>query len=469
MNKQGKKWICKEIWLFLVILTASVNLYGQERFAVKNPEGCTLVYSTLPYTEEEKLNGTPQSVCLEGPENRTYKHSQMTIPGEVTWNGKRYRVKCIRSFSFNRIKTSVLKRIIISEGTDSVGQNCFSEIKSLEQVILPVSLRYISYSMFDGCTNLKEVVIPENSQLESIGSFAFMDCSQLTYFNIPEKVVNIGEGPWRNCTMLSSINVAIQNKNFESLDGILYTKGRKQLIQYPIGKTEDTFVVPENVEEIGNSAFWGGKFLKTIYTPLCLKSIQHIAFKKCISLTDIYLPDNLAFIGNGAFWDCGNLKKVIINNRTRYTKETSISDSYNTFMPTTQVNRVTHVPDYSADYKRLINAGKLIMNIHSLQLTKMQQMVMDLSASVERREENNGRPCALLRVMIPIEGCVFSGNIIGKTDFKVNEYWVYLSEHSRYLKIQAPGCNSLMLDFKILGFPDGVESLCTYELQFETE
>lgn len=58
--------------------------------------------------------------------------------------------------------------------------------------------------------------------------------------------------------------------------------------------------------------------------------------------------------------------------------------------------------------------------------------------------------------MIPVSGCVFSENVIGKTEFKVNEYWVYLSEHSRYLKIQIPGCESLMIDFKILGFSDGV-------------
>lgn len=466
------RWIYKGIWMLVAMLVVSVNLYGQEKFAVKNPEGCTFIYSVLPYPEGEKfnsvLNDIPQPVCLEGPEDKIYKYSQMTIPGEVTWKGKKYRVKCIQGFSFRRLKTNTLKRIVISEGTDSVGQSCFENIQSLERVTLPGSLRNISYKMFAGCTNLKEVIIPTDAHLETIERFAFMDCSQLTYFNIPERVVNIELGPWRNCTMLSSINVATKNKNFESWDGVLYTKGRKLLIQYPIGKTEDIFAVPENVEEIGNSAFWGGKFLKTIYTPLCLKSIQHIAFKNCMALTDIYLPDGLTFIGNGAFWGCKNLEKVIINNRTRYTIESSISDSYNTFMPTTQVNRVEQVPDYSADYQRLINAGKGFgVNIHALRLTKMQQLVMDLSASVDRREDNNGRPCALLRVMIPVSGCVFSGNVIGKTDFKVNEYWVYLSEHSRYLKIQVPGCESLMLDFKELGFSDGVKSLCTYELQFE--
>lgn len=65
----------------------------------------------------------------------------------------------------------------------------------------------------------------------------------------------------------------------------------------------------------------------------------------------------------------------------------------------------------------------------------MQQLIMDLSVSVNQRKDNNGRSCVLLRVMLPVSGCVFSGNLIGKVDFKVNEYWVYLSENSRFLKI----------------------------------
>lgn len=397
MNKQKIRWLYKAIWILVVLLVISVNLYGQEKFVVKNPEGCTFIYSVLSYPEGEKfnsvLNDIPQSVCLEGMKNKTYMFSKMSIPGEVVWKGKKYRVKCIRNFAFEGLKTKTLKSIVMSEGTDSVGQSCFSNIQSLERVILPKSLRNISYSMFEGCRNLKDVIIPTDARLEKIESFAFNDCYKLTYFNIPENVVNIEQAPWRNCTMLSSINVAIKNKDFEHLDGVLYTKGRKFLIQYPIGKTDNIFALPDGVEEIGNSAFWGARFLKTIYTPLCLKFIYYIAFENCMALTDIYLPDGLTFIGNGAFWGCKNLKKIIINNRTRYTIETSISDSYNTFMPTTQVNRVEKVPNYSIDYQRLISSGKdSVSNIHALQLTNMQHSVMDMSASVERRKITMGTP-----------------------------------------------------------------------------
>ena len=475
MNNIKGRWIYKGIWMLVAMLVISVNLYGQGKFAVKNPEGCTFIYSVLPYPEGEKfnhvLNDIPQPVCLEGPEDKIYKYSQMTIPGEVTWKGKKYRVTSVRDFAFAEIRTENLKKIIISEGVDSLGECSFAGMHfSLEQIILPKSLKTISSLTFALCKQLKEVVIPTDIQLKVIERGAFMDCSQLTYFDIPENVVTIEEAVWRNCTMLTDISVAKNNRCFTSEDGVLYTKDRNVLIQYPAGKTDNTFVVPEGVKEIASCAFSGGKYLRTVYCPSTLKRIQNFVFNDCKALSDIYLPDGLIYIGDGTFGNCNNLKEVNINKRTQYTINSSKGDSYNTFMPTTQVNRVEQVSDYSADYQRLINPGKgLGVNIHALQLTNMQQLVMDLSASVDRREDNNGKPCALLRVMIPVSGCVFSGNVIGKTDFKVNEYWVYLSEHSRYLKIQVPGCESLMLDFKTLGFSDGVKSLCTYELRFEME
>lgn len=87
MNKQKIRWLYKVIWILFVMLMISVNLYGQEKFAVKNPENCTFLYSILSYPKGQelsyKLNEIPQLVCVEGPEDKRYKYSKMTIPGEV--------------------------------------------------------------------------------------------------------------------------------------------------------------------------------------------------------------------------------------------------------------------------------------------------------------------------------------------------------------------------------------------------
>lgn len=42
--------------MLIVVLLMSVNLYGQEMFAVKNPEVCAFVFSILSYPEREEFN-----------------------------------------------------------------------------------------------------------------------------------------------------------------------------------------------------------------------------------------------------------------------------------------------------------------------------------------------------------------------------------------------------------------------------
>ena len=82
----------------------------------------------------------------------------------------------------------------------------------------------------------------------------------------------------------------------------------------------------------------------------------------------------------------------------------------------------------------------------------------------KQRRDNNGVICALVRVVAPLnKGVLFQGNVIGEIAYKGNEYCVYLSEGSRYLRIHYPGCETLFVDFKALGY-DGLQSKGVYEL-----
>lgn len=88
---------------------------------------------------------------------------------------------------------------------------------------------------------------------------------------------------------------------------------------------------------------------------------------------------------------------------------------------------------------------------------------VDLSARVKSRNDLNGNPCALVRVELPLEGAGFEGNVIGLPDFRINEYWVYMSTGSKHLKIHAPGHASLFINFPDFGV-DRIISRHTYEL-----
>ena len=103
-----------------------------------------------------------------------------------------------------------------------------------------------------------------------------------------------------------------------------------------------------------------------------------------------------------------------------------------------------------------------------------QVLQVDTFASAEeinwvptQRLDDNGVPCALIRVAVPFnEHVQFMGNVVGSVEYKVNEYWVYLMEESIHLRVHYPGCKTLLINFKDFGC-DGVESKGVYELELD--
>lgn len=57
---------------------------------------------------------------------------------------------------------------------------------------------------------------------------------------------------------IESIEVAEDSQVYESLDGVLFTKGLYTLIQYPIGSARAEYVIPESVREVANYSFGDG-------------------------------------------------------------------------------------------------------------------------------------------------------------------------------------------------------------------
>lgn len=127
---------------------------------------------------------------------------------------------------------------------------------------------------------------------------------------------------------------------------------------------------------------------------------------------------------------------------------------FKTFSPSTYVDRVDEVSPRISQHEDIIKYSISDVSINPF----------DYSASRYERKDNNNLPCALLIVYLPIKGCHFSGNIIGNTEYHTNEYWVYLTGHTKYLKIQIPGASSFMVDFCKYGFMEGLRSRYTYYL-----
>lgn len=82
----------------------------------------------------------------------------------------------------------------------------------------------------------------------------------------------------------------------------------------------------------------------------------------------------------------------------------------------------------------------------------------------QQRKDENGVICALVRVaVLPDEHILFKGNVIGQVDYEGNEYRVYLSSGTRYLRVHYPGYETLFIDFQSYGY-EGLVSKRIYEL-----
>ncbi len=114
----------------------------------------------------------------------------------------------------------------------------------------------------------------------------------------------------------------------------------------------------------------------------------------------------------------------------------------------------------------LIVFSTFTVSAQELNVTGFRAVPMDLSASTHMRRDANGTPCALVKVVLRAEGASFEGNIVGDTQFRTNEYWVYLTEGTKMLRIKHISANPLMVKFSDYNI-NALQSKCTYEMNLE--
>lgn len=71
-------------------------------------------------------------------------------------------------------------------------------------------------------------------------------------------------------------------------------------------------IIPDGVTRIGDCAFRGFRYLKTIKIPDSVTSIGSCAFDFCESLEEVIIPPNVTVIESGAFGDCRTIKSIVV-------------------------------------------------------------------------------------------------------------------------------------------------------------
>ena len=93
----------------------------------------------------------------------------------------------------------------IKEGTRAIADNFLGvNAMKVQEVSIPISIKYIGDSAFEGATKLTELELPRS--LVYIGKYAFSGCHSVDDVSIPKNVTELKEGVFANCSSLKKIN-----------------------------------------------------------------------------------------------------------------------------------------------------------------------------------------------------------------------------------------------------------------------
>ena len=193
---------------------------------------------------------------------------------------------------------------------------------------IPVKLIY-SNAFYD-CTDLTSIVIPDS--VVEIGYSAFRAIENLKYVNIGSGVQNIGSYAFYYCSGLLEITVDENNTAYKSIDGNLYSKDGKILVEYAMGKPDRIFRIPDGVKSIADCSFSRCYNLTCVTIPDSVTSIGGEAFMSCPNLSSVEIGTGLTSIGNSAFGWAQSLIEVINHSNCDIRKGSfSRGDYYGTY------------------------------------------------------------------------------------------------------------------------------------------
>lgn len=191
----------------------------------------------------------------------------------------------------------------------AIGMNAFTGNNVITDLVIPEGVTTLYWYSFNTCRNLETVTLPDS--LEFIDGWAFERCSKLKTINVPANVTRINGGAFAQNSSMTSITCDPANKNYVSVDGVLFTKDMKELVAYP-GGIQGGYTVPATVNHIGDAAFYGALGLDSVTILGNLDFIGFEAFAECSKLTDVAIRDGVNYVGYWAFRGCDGIKTLTV-------------------------------------------------------------------------------------------------------------------------------------------------------------
>lgn len=315
-------WLCQEDTPYTrVILPSTIKEISSESFKnwkslkeINLPEGILGIEAST-FEGCESLKGIKLPSTIEYIKQGAFKDcvnlEQISSLKEIKEIGKR---------AFENCKS--LKGSLALDSLRIVEEKSFKNCSSIKGAVLSQHLEGICRSAFEDCVSLAKVSCSKRNRVtveidpaggytittcDGVEDFAFKGCKNLVSVKLPMTTSHIGKLVFCGCSRLEAIELDKRNRFYISADGALYTRDKKKLIAYPMGKRDKEYKAPDELVKICKEAFNDNPYVERSILPRGLESIEEKAFKNCTGLKKIVIPDGSLVVALNAFENCQGL------------------------------------------------------------------------------------------------------------------------------------------------------------------
>lgn len=293
----------------------------------------------------------------------------------------------------------------IPDGVKSIGEKAFSGCAEITEITMPDTLEKLGDLAFYGCEKVKSVTAPflgndiddaetatlshlfgDNDTIferlekvvltkaKCISTCAFLNCSKLTEFVIPDSVIRMGNSLFSGCWSLKKLTLPFIGNRLDipnNFKDVINCKGITDLtltratdITYAMLYGCDyleNLILPSTVTNVANlngynypklkkitidsdnpyfSSFNGILYNKDGTQIVCvprgisgnpalsenLTSIDPFQFDNCTNIEKLVIPDKVTSIGNDAFYCCVRLKEIVLPSSLTKIEESTFKD-----------------------------------------------------------------------------------------------------------------------------------------------
>ena len=168
------------------------------------------------------------------------------------WNINSLKEITVPYYGRYRFEGETLEKAVLESGRTVINEGMFEYCSALQSVTIPDTVTSIEYYAFGGCRNLKSITLPDS--IDTIRRYAF-NYSGLTSVKIPSGVTSLEYGVFKDCSSLASVYIP---KSVTSIDFGAFARC-KSLKTVNYGGTKADW------EKIQIGKYWDKNYSGTLY------------------------------------------------------------------------------------------------------------------------------------------------------------------------------------------------------------